>query len=85
VTPIDGKGREQGPQDIVDPEDFIDPKGYWSDSERNIRRTSGEQEIVLKATDACTKAEWRMRVLLDCGLLTQQLPAFFVLALHAPR
>ena len=61
MTPIDGQGSEQGPQDIediVDPEDFIDPKGYWSDSERNIRRTSGEQEIVLKATDACTTAEW---------------------------
>ena len=28
--------------------------------ERNIRRMSGEQEIVVKATDACSKAEWAM-------------------------
>jgi hypothetical protein len=25
-------------------EDFIDPKGYWADLERNIRRTSLKQE-----------------------------------------
>jgi hypothetical protein len=52
MTPIDGDGSGQGL------EDFIDPKGYWADPERNIRRTSGEQGTVLKATDTCTKAEW---------------------------
>lgn len=39
-------------------EDFIDPEGYWADAYRHIRRTSGEQEVILKATDECTKAEW---------------------------
>ena len=39
-------------------DDFIDPKGYWADPERNIRRASGEQEVVLKATPACTNGEW---------------------------
>lgn len=52
MTPIDGNGSEN------DFQDFIDPKGYWADPERNIRRTSGEQGIILKATDGCTKAEW---------------------------
>jgi hypothetical protein len=55
MTPVDGTGQ----QEFIDPEDFIDPKGYWADLERNIRRTSGKWEIVLKATDACTKAEWK--------------------------
>jgi hypothetical protein len=52
MAPIDGNGSEPHL------EDFIDPKGYWADPERNIRRTSGEQRVVLKATDGCTKAEW---------------------------
>lgn len=52
MTPIDGNGSEN------DFQDYTDPKGYWADPERNIRRTSGEQEIVLRATDACTKGEW---------------------------
>ena len=39
-------------------EDFIDPKGYWADPGRNIRRTSLRQEIVLTATTACTVGEW---------------------------
>ena len=39
-------------------EDFIDPKGYWADPGRNIRRTSRRQEIVLTATTACTVGEW---------------------------
>jgi hypothetical protein len=52
MTPIDGNGPHE------DPQDFIDPKGYWADHERNIRRISGEQGIVLIATNGCTKAEW---------------------------
>jgi hypothetical protein len=51
MAPINGNGSE-------DPDDFIDPKGYWADHERNIRRTSGGQAIVATATEACTKAEW---------------------------
>jgi hypothetical protein len=39
-------------------EDFTDPKGYWADLGRNIRRTSLRQEIVLTATTACTVGEW---------------------------
>jgi hypothetical protein len=61
MTPVDGHGSEQNPQDIeniIDLEDFIDPKGYWADPDRNIRRTSGNQETILKVTDACTKGEW---------------------------
>jgi hypothetical protein len=37
-------------------EDFIDVD-YWADPERNIRRKSGEQETILAATSACSKAE----------------------------
>ena len=48
----DGKGP------LENPDDFIDPKGYWADPERNIRRTSGEQEVVLAATRTCTRGEW---------------------------
>jgi hypothetical protein len=52
MAPIDGKGP------VEDPEDFIDPKGYWADPGRNIRRVSGKQDVVLKATNGCTEAEW---------------------------
>jgi hypothetical protein len=52
MTPIDGNDSE----DNLD--DFIDPKGYWADAERNIRRTSGERSVIVKATNECTKAEW---------------------------
>jgi hypothetical protein len=52
MTHIDGNGSGEGW------EDFIDPKGYWADPERKIRRASGEQGVVLKATEECTKAEW---------------------------
>ena len=51
MAPIDGNESQSF-------EDFIDPKGYWADPERNIRRTSGEQHAVVKATDVCTKGEW---------------------------
>jgi hypothetical protein len=40
-------------------DEFID-LDYWADPERNIRRKSGEQEIILSATPACSKAEWLM-------------------------
>jgi hypothetical protein len=40
-------------------DDLIDID-YWADPERNIRRKSGQQEIILSATPACSKAEWLM-------------------------
>jgi hypothetical protein len=40
-------------------EDFIDVD-YWADPERKIRRKSGEQDAILTATGACSKAEWLM-------------------------
>jgi hypothetical protein len=40
-------------------EDFIDVD-YWADPERKIRRNSGEQDAILAATGACSKAEWLM-------------------------
>jgi hypothetical protein len=46
----------------VTPKDYIDPKGYWIDAERNIRRRGedgGEQQIIAKATEECSDAEWR--------------------------
>ena len=52
MTPTNGNGSGE------DLEDFIDPQGYWADADRHIRRASGEQGVILKATDECTKAEW---------------------------
>jgi hypothetical protein len=49
MAPIDGKGP------VEDPEDFIDHKGYWADPGRNIRRVSGEQDVVLRATNGALK------------------------------
>jgi hypothetical protein len=40
-------------------EDFIDVD-YWADPERKIGRKSGEQDAILSATGACSKAEWLM-------------------------
>jgi hypothetical protein len=44
------------------PQDFIDPKGYWIDNGRNIRRMSSagldEQPIIMRATQNCSDAEW---------------------------
>ena len=41
---------------------FIDPKGYWIDNGRNIRRMSSvgleEQPTILRATQTCSDAEW---------------------------
>jgi hypothetical protein len=41
--------------------EYIDPKGYWIDPARNIRRlgrTDGEQLVILRATPECSDAEW---------------------------
>ena len=40
-------------------EDYIDVD-YGPTPERKIRRKSGEQEVILAATGACSKAEWLM-------------------------
>jgi hypothetical protein len=40
-------------------DDFLDDE-YWADPERNIRRKSGEQDVIFAATSACSKAEWLM-------------------------
>lgn len=37
----------------------LDPKGYWGDPQGNIRRMSGEQEIVATVTPECNEAEWK--------------------------
>jgi hypothetical protein len=41
--------------------EYIDPKGYWIDPARNIRRLGkqdGEQLVILRATPECSDAEW---------------------------
>lgn len=44
------------------PQNFIDPKGYWIDQSRNIRRVSNagmqEQPVIMRATQNCSDAEW---------------------------
>jgi hypothetical protein len=42
-------------------DEYIDPKGYWIDPGRNIRRMGnkdGEQVVILRATPNCSDAEW---------------------------
>jgi hypothetical protein len=41
-------------------EDYIDPKGYWADPVRHIRRLSGDQEVILTAAEECSREEWLM-------------------------
>jgi hypothetical protein len=50
--------REQIKADRWNPDNFIDPKGYWADLQRKIRSTSGEQDLVLTASRTCTNGEW---------------------------
>jgi hypothetical protein len=41
--------------------EYIDPRGYWIDPSRNIRRLGdkdGEQVAVIRATPSCSDAEW---------------------------
>jgi hypothetical protein len=41
--------------------DYIDTKGYWISPDRTVRRMSdegGEQQIIAKATEECSDAEW---------------------------
>ena len=39
--------------------DYLDPKAYWGDPSGNIRRMSGEQEIIATITGECSEAEWK--------------------------
>jgi hypothetical protein len=42
--------------------DYIDPQGYWVCPESGIRRMGnedGEQEVIVKKTEACSEAEWK--------------------------
>jgi hypothetical protein len=39
---------------------YFDPRGYWGDPSGNIRRTSGEQEIIATVVSGvCSEAEWK--------------------------
>jgi hypothetical protein len=38
---------------------YLDPNGYWGDPSGNIRRMSGEQEIIATITPECSEAEWK--------------------------
>jgi hypothetical protein len=42
---------------------YIDPKGYWVDPSRKVRRggdEGGEQQVILTATENCSEAEWEL-------------------------
>jgi hypothetical protein len=52
------------PENMLDksPNEYIDPKGYWIDPERKVRRMSdknGEQAVIIQATGDCSVAEWK--------------------------
>jgi hypothetical protein len=47
-----GTGKE------LDKDQYLDPKGYWIDPARNVRRMSDEQEIIVSAAEACSALEW---------------------------
>ena len=42
----------------IDKDRYLDPKGYWIDPTRNVRRMSGEQEIIVSAGENCSDLEW---------------------------
>jgi hypothetical protein len=47
---------------------YIDPKGYWIDPDRNVRRMSGEQEVIVSAAEGCSSLEWNyiFEAIRDC-------------------
>jgi hypothetical protein len=49
-------------------EQYIDPEGYWIDPARNVRRKSGEQEVILSAAENCSGVEWNylFEAIRDC-------------------
>jgi hypothetical protein len=47
--------------EIMTTKDYIDTKGYWISPDRTIRRMGdegGEQQLIAKATEECSDAEW---------------------------
>jgi hypothetical protein len=65
--------------------DYIDPKGYSVCLEGGIRRIGdedGEQKVIVKKTDACSEAEWKLvcEALMSIKPLTtsRTLPQFHV-------
>jgi hypothetical protein len=38
---------------------YIDPKGYWCDPARNIRRLGDNKLVVLSASKHCSGEEWK--------------------------
>jgi hypothetical protein len=48
--------------------EYLDPKGYWIDPERTIRRMDGDQVVIIKATADCSDAEWKRFYVADCIL-----------------
>jgi hypothetical protein len=47
--------------EIMTTKDYIDTKGYWISPDRTIRRMGdegGEQQIIARATEECSDAEW---------------------------
>jgi hypothetical protein len=61
---------------------YIDPKGYWACPEGGIRRMSdedGEQEVIVKKTDACSEAEWkRVKRWFQANLLRRLVPGRYL-------
>jgi len=70
---MSNNGNGAGPEQRGD--QYIDPEGYWIDPERNLRRMStehGEQKVILKATEDCSRAEWNRfyEVIVSCLVMT---------------
>ena len=59
-----GNGVDQKQRD----DQYIDPEGYWIDPVRNVRRKSGEQEVILSAAENCSGVEWNylFEAIRDC-------------------
>ena len=59
-----GNGAGQEQRD----DQYIDPEGYWIDPDRNVRRKSGEQEVILSAAGNCSGVEWNyfFEAIRDC-------------------
>ena len=52
------------PENVLDKSanEYIDPRGYWIDPDRKVRRIStknGSQAVIIQATPECSAAEWK--------------------------
>jgi hypothetical protein len=45
--------------------DYLEPKGNWFDPSGNLRRMSGEQDIIATVSPECSDAEWIALARLD--------------------